>query len=346
MVAYLNIHTAYDLLNSSLKIEDAVRLAVSENVDALAITDTNVLYGFPKFYDTCIANNIKPIFGMTIYVTNGLNTVETVVLAKDNNGLKDLYQLSSEIKMNALEHVSFELLKRFSNNMIIIFKNVADEHRDIVQVFDSHEDTYLDHRSVLVQGIKHVWIQDVCYQTRHDADTISALAAIRDNTKLDLIHDQEDFGAHFLTENEIQQLDVNPEYFTQADRIAQKCDAELKYHQSLLPQYQAPNDESAKKYLWRVLVTQLKKLELNYDVYLERLKYEYKVITNMGFEDYFLIVSDLIHYAKTNDVMVGPGRGSSAGSLVSYLLGITTIDPIKFNLLFERFFKPRTCNNA
>lgn len=62
MVAYLNIHTAYDLLNSSLKIEDAVRLAVSENVDALAITDTNVLYGFPKFYDACIANNIKPIF--------------------------------------------------------------------------------------------------------------------------------------------------------------------------------------------------------------------------------------------------------------------------------------------
>lgn len=340
MVAYLNIHTAYDLLNSSLKIEDAVRLAVSENVDALAITDTNVLYGFPKFYDTCIANNIKPIFGMTIYVTNGLNNIETVVLAKDNYGLKDLYQLSSEIKMNALEHVSFELLKRFSNNMIIIFKNVADEHRDIVRVFDSHEDTYLDHRSVLVQGIKHVWIQDVCYQTRHDADTISALAAIRDNTKLDLIHDQEDFGAHFLTENEIHQLDVNPEYFTQADRIAQKCNAELKYHQSLLPQYQTPNDESAKKYLWRVLVTQLKKLELNYDVYLERLKYEYKVITNMGFEDYFLIVSDLIHYAKTNDVMVGPGRGSSAGSLVSYLLGITTIDPIKFNLLFERFLNP------
>ncbi|HHZ7115250.1 TPA: DNA polymerase III subunit alpha [Staphylococcus aureus] len=340
MVAYLNIHTAYDLLNSSLKIEDAVRLAVSENVDALAITDTNVLYGFPKFYDACIANNIKPIFGMTIYVTNGLNTVETVVLAKNNDGLKDLYQLSSEIKMNALEHVSFELLKRFSNNMIIIFKKVGDQHRDIVQVFETHNDTYMDHLSISIQGRKHVWIQNVCYQTRQDADTISALAAIRDNTKLDLIHDQEDFGAHFLTEKEINQLDINQEYLTQVDVIAQKCDAELKYHQSLLPQYETPNDESAKKYLWRVLVTQLKKLELNYDVYLERLKYEYKVITNMGFEDYFLIVSDLIHYAKTNDVMVGPGRGSSAGSLVSYLLGITTIDPIKFNLLFERFLNP------
>jgi DNA polymerase III subunit alpha len=74
--------------------------------------------------------------------------------------------------------------------------------------------------------------------------------------------------------------------------------------------------------------------------YWKRLKHEYDIITNMGFEDYFLIVSDLIHYAKTHDVMVGPGRGSSAGSLVSYLLGITTIDPIRFNLLFERFLNP------
>lgn len=79
-------------------------------------------------------------------------------------------------------------------------------------------------------------------------------------------------------------------------------------------------------------------MELNHDErYTKRLEHEYRVITEMGFEDYFLIVSDLIHYAKTHDVMVGPGRGSSAGSLVSFLLGITTIDPIRFNLLFERF---------
>lgn len=340
MVAYLNIHTAYDLLNSSLKIEDAVRLAVSENVDALAITDTNVLYGFPKFYDACIANNIKPIFGMTLYVTNGLNTVETVVLAKNNNGLKDLYQLSSEIKINAIDNVPFELLQRFSDNMVIIFKHVNEEHRDIIEVFESHEDIYLDHKSLPLNNKKHVWIQDICYQARQDADTISSLAAIRDNTKLDLIHDQEDFGKHFITENEIQQQNINQDYLIQADSIAQKCEAELNYHQSLLPQYQTPNNETAKDYLWRILVERLKKLELNNAKYQERLKYEYKIITNMGFEDYFLIVSDLIHFAKTNDVMVGPGRGSSAGSLVSYLLGITTIDPIKFNLLFERFLNP------
>ena len=80
-----------------------------------------------------------------------------------------------------------------------------------------------------------------------------------------------------------------------------------------------------------------KNWNLNHPHYIDRLKHEYAIITNMGFEDYFLIVSDLIHYAKTHNVMVGPGRGSSAGSLVSYLLGITTIDPIKFNLLLKDF---------
>ncbi len=310
---------------------------MSENVDALAITDTNVLYGFPKFYDACIANNIKPIFGMTIYVTNGLNTVETVVLAKNNDGLKDLYQLSSEIKMNSMENVSFELLQQFSSNLIIIFKNVADEHRDIVK-FLIRMKLVFDNKKCFSSGYK-ARIELEILLPNHNADTISALAAIRDNAKLDLIHDQEDFGAHFLTEKEIKQLDINQEYLTQVDVIAQKCNAELKYHKYFLNIRHLTMNQ-LKNICGVVLVTQLKKLELNYDVYLERLKYEYKVITNMGFEDYFLIVSDLIHYAKTNDVMVGPGRGSSAGSLVSYLLGITTIDPIKFNLLFERFLNP------
>ena len=132
-------------------------------------------------------------------------------------------------------------------------------------------------------------------------------------------------------------MEINDELIIKTDEIAQLCTAELNYHQSLLPQFQTPNGELSKTYLWQKLEEKLNYLNLNRPDYWERLKHEYDIITNMGFEDYFLIVSDLIHYAKTHDVMVGPGRGSSAGSLVSYLLGITTIDPIKFNLLFERF---------
>lgn len=132
-------------------------------------------------------------------------------------------------------------------------------------------------------------------------------------------------------------MEINDELIIKTDEIAQLCTAELNYHQSLLPQFQTPNGELSKTYLWQKLEEKLNHLNLNRPDYWERLKHEYDIITNMGFEDYFLIVSDLIQYAKTHDVMVGPGRGSSAGSLVSYLLGITTIDPIKFNLLFERF---------
>jgi len=88
MVVHLNVHTTYDLLYSSLRIKDVVAKAAKEGYTALAITDTNVLYGYPQFYDACIAANIHPIFGMTINVTDGLDVVETIVLARDNIGLK------------------------------------------------------------------------------------------------------------------------------------------------------------------------------------------------------------------------------------------------------------------
>ena len=340
MVAYLNVHSAYDLLNSSLKIEDIVKKAVSEDVSAIALTDTNVLYGYPQFYDACLAHNIKPIFGMTIYVTNGLENLETVLLAKNNDGLQALFQLSSAIKMKQLENVQCELLHRYNDNLIMIFKNVATQHKAIVEDFNQHPFVYLDHQSVSMDKLHHAWLQSIRYLTIDDADTIEAMSAIKNNQKLDLIHKPKNYNEHFITKNDRQELTIDQSFITETDEIAQLCNAELKYHQSLLPQYHTPEGETSKKYLWRLLEQQLEKLNLQQEQYQQRLKYEYRIITDMGFEDYFLIVSDLIHYAKTHDVMVGPGRGSSAGSLVSYLLGITTIDPIKFNLLFERFLNP------
>ncbi|MBO1198500.1 DNA polymerase III subunit alpha [Staphylococcus simiae] len=340
MVAYLNIHSAYDLLSSSLKIEDIVKKAVSEDVSAIALTDTNVLYGYPQFYDACLAHNIKPIFGMTLHVTNGLDYLEMVVLARNNEGLQALFQLSSEIKMNQLENVQCDLLQRYNENLIMIFKHVEPQHKAIVEEFKHHPFVYLDHLSISMDHMQHTWLQSIRYLTLNDADTLAAMSAIKNNQKLDLIHEPRDYGEHFITKNERQDLSINQKFIEETDKIAQLCNAELKYHQSLLPQYETPEEQPSKEYLWGLLVKKLEQLNLQQEQYQQRLTYEYQIITDMGFEDYFLIVSDLIHYAKTHDVMVGPGRGSSAGSLVSYLLGITTIDPIKFNLLFERFLNP------
>lgn len=340
MVAHLNIHTAYDLLNSSLRIHDVIHKAKKEGYSALAITDTNVLYGYPKFYDACMSADIHPIFGMTIYVTDGLYTIETVVLAQDNEGLKSLYQLSSAIKMKEKEEIPLEWLKNYEQHLIIIFKDVEASHIQILETFSEKNEVYINHTSDEAVNAKRIWLQSARYLDEDDAETIVALHAIKDNTKLDLVNETKSLGEHFPSRQELEQFNFSEEFIKNALDIENLCKAKLDYHQSLLPQFMTPNSEPSKDYLWSILIQQLKRWNLDNDNYYKRLKHEYNIITNMGFEDYFLIVSDLIHYAKTHDVMVGPGRGSSAGSLVSYLLEITTIDPLKFNLLFERFLNP------
>lgn len=341
LVAHLNIHSAYDLLNSSLKIHDVVTKATNEGYTALAITDTNVLYSYPQFYDACVGANIKPIFGMTIWLTDGLTSLETVVLAKNNEGLTDLIKLSSAIKMKDRIETSFEWLQKYAEHLIIIFKNVTVEHQNIVDQFKNHNGLYINHLSEAVIDAPMVWLQSANYLDREDANTITALNAIRDNKKLDLVNDPIDYHAHVLGEDELFDLNVSKEALENTEQIACLCTAELNYHQNLLPKFPTPNDLASKTYLMQILKEKLEEKQLDQNnKYRQRLNYEFKIITDMGFEDYFLIVSDLIHYAKTNDVLVGPGRGSSAGSLVSYLLDITTIDPIKYDLLFERFLNP------
>ena len=343
MVAHLNLHTTYDLLNSSLRINDVVKKAQNNHYDTLAITDTNVLYGFPKFYDACIKANIKPIFGMTVNVTDGLYTIETVVLAINNDGLRSLFQLSSAIKMKQKEVISVEWLKKYSTNFAIIFKQANQSHYSIVEQFQNHQNIFINHSSDLAfyNNIRVVWFKNARYLNQEDVETIPALEAIKNNTKIDLVNDTEDIGEHFPKQNELETLNIDREVWNNTLELASLCNASLEYHQNLLPKFDAPSGNSSKEYLWSQLQSSLKKMELNHDErYTKRLEHEYRVITEMGFEDYFLIVSDLIHYAKTHDVMVGPGRVSSAGSLVSFLLGITTIDPIRFNLLFERFLNP------
>lgn len=343
MVAHLNVHTSYDLLNSSIKIKDVIAKATKEGYTSLAITDTNVLYGYPQFYDACIAANIHPIFGMTIYLTDGLASVETIVLAKNNQGLKDLFKLSSAIKMKEKSETPLEWLNKYIDHLIVIFKDVTEAHQSILQNFIGNEDIFVNHSSQPGLDFPAVWAQSTNYLNEDDADTLTALAAIKNNEKLDLVKEVHDYNAHMFSRADLDTFHVSERIWQNTNYIASICNAELQYHQSLLPKFKTPNNQPSKDYLYEMLQQNLKQLNLSQaslQRYAKRLNHEYEIITRMGFEDYFLIVSDLIHFAKTHDVLVGPGRGSSAGSLVSYLLDITTIDPIKYNLLFERFLNP------
>ncbi|MDF2803330.1 MAG: dnaE, partial [Anaerocolumna sp.] len=123
--------------------------------------------------------------------------------------------------------------------------------------------------------------------------------------------------------------------------IANRCNVEIEFGEYKLPQFDVPPGFSALEYLQKLCMEGLKKRYTDPSrELLDRLEYEIDTISGMGFVDYFLIVGDFIRFARDNDIVVGPGRGSAAGSIVSYSLGITDIDPLKYNLLFERFLNP------
>lgn len=132
-----------------------------------------------------------------------------------------------------------------------------------------------------------------------------------------------------------------PEAVTNTYEIAKRCNVEFKFHELKLPEFSVPKGKTAYEYLREICYEGLEKNYPNYGKDInERLEYELKTIKDMGFVDYFLIVWDFIKFAKDSGIIVGPGRGSAAGSIVSYCLYITTIDPIKHNLIFERFLNP------
>ncbi|WP_251422707.1 DNA polymerase III subunit alpha [Veillonella agrestimuris] len=123
--------------------------------------------------------------------------------------------------------------------------------------------------------------------------------------------------------------------------IADRCNVEFRFDEHHLPRFDVPVGETSQSYLRKVCESEIPRLYGEYsDVLKERLDYELDVIGKMGFEDYFLIVWDYVRYAREHDILVGPGRGSAAGSVVAYLLGITGLDPLKYDLLFERFLNP------
>ena len=136
-------------------------------------------------------------------------------------------------------------------------------------------------------------------------------------------------------------IDV-PEAIENTNKIAERCNVSFDLESAHLPEFELPEGEpSAGGYLRKLCEAGLKARyqEITPEIK-ERMDYELDVIHSMGFDNYFLVVWDFIKYAKDHDIMVGPGRGSAAGSLVAYGLDITTLDPLKYNLLFERFLNP------
>lgn len=195
-------------------------------------------------------------------------------------------------------------------------------------------------------GIPLVATNDVHYLHAEDAATQDVLLAIRDNKKATDTErfSMKQFNLSFRSEAEMRELfkDI-PEAVDNTEKIASACNVHIEMGENHLPSFPLPEGQSADEYLRELCLAGYKKRypgETITPERQERMDYELSIIKKTGFASYFLIVQDFVNWAKGHGVVVGPGRGSAAGSFVAYLTGITNLDPIKYDLLFERFLNP------
>ncbi|MBQ7765266.1 MAG: DNA polymerase III subunit alpha [Lachnospiraceae bacterium] len=193
-------------------------------------------------------------------------------------------------------------------------------------------------------NIPLVATNDVHYTYEDDVEAHDLLLCIQTGKKVtDEDRMRYDGGQYYVkSEEEMRALfPYAQEALDNTVKIAERCNVEIRFHETKLPHYEVPEGYTPVSYLHKLCEDGFAKHYPNDDgTLMERMKYELQVIEQMGYVDYFLIVWDFINYAKANDIMVGPGRGSAAGSIVSYCLHITNIDPIHYQLLFERFLNP------
>lgn len=327
----LQVKTSYSILQSLNEIPKLISHAAFLGYTSLAITDVNNMFGVPQFYQECKKNNIKPIIGIQLNIENQI----VLLYAMNNNGYKNLVKLSTLISERPL---TIEDLKKYKENILLI-QPYEDYNQEIYDIYSNHYIGYSNKEQREKITEDKVLINDVSYLEKEDYKYLDYLYMIKELKVLGEYPLETHIGKHLLSEQEIKELTTEIDIHT-TQMIADLCNVELSYTPNLLPIYDESIDSfEYLKYLCnKGLNRRLKnKVEKKYQ---DRLEYELSIIKQMNFCNYFLVVWDYVKYAKQNNILVGPGRGSAAGSLVSYTLGIIDIDPIKYDLLFERFLNP------
>lgn len=336
MLTALEVKTSYSILSSLNRIDKLTEKARERGYFSLAITDTNNMFGVYEFYLACKKNNIKPIIGMTVEAcVKGDSKDKFILLCKNNDGYKNLIKLATIVSER---NVEVEDLEKYKDNLILIMP-YTNYNEEIVSIYDDVFTGYSNMNDRVNITDKCVFVSDISYIDKDDYKYLDYLVMIRDDKKLGEVELNTYKGKHLLSQDEFDMM-IDDEVLDNMKYIIDNCNVTLEYTKGLLPIYD--KDIEPFEYLKNLCYKGINK-RLNGNVteeYKKRLDYELDVINKMGFCDYFLVVWDYVKYAKFNNILVGPGRGSAAGSLVSYSIGITDVDPIKYDLLFERFLNP------
>lgn len=366
MTTHLFVRSCYTLLDSTIRIPELVSTAKKYGYQSVALTDHHVMHGVARFLHECKKEGIHPIVGLEVDVFYHEQKVPFLLLAKNNRGYSNLMKLSSML-CDGREYATYEeLIQYCEHNFLIVYGEggyfdaelISEDRTGITQKlaqmkselpsFDiaiSYEETSLwRSKNALLkalanaQGIQTVAVNKIYYLGQKDYETLKVLSAIKQGTTLRDKNVTPITGRYFLSIPEMEKI-YDADDLQRADEIASECYCDGNLEKTGIPVYPLKDGITAEQYLPQLCLAGLKK-RLNGDLkpaYVERLKHELQVIHQMGFEDYFLIVYDFIRYGRQKGIYIGPGRGSAAGSLVAYCLGITMVDPLQYHLLFERF---------
>ena len=386
---HLHVHSEFSLLDGANRIKDLPVRAKELGMDSIAITDHGVMFGIIDFYKACKVNDVKPIIGCEVYmaprtrfdkepnIDNKYNHL--ILLAKDNNGYKNLAKLVSLGFIDGYYYkprIDKELLEKYHEGLICCsaclageisqailkddmpkaeesamwFKNLFGEDYYLeIQANSLREQILVNQKLIMLSkklDIPLIATNDAHYLRKEDYYNHEVLLCVQTGKRM-TDEDRMSFTTndyYIKSPEEMEEYFSNiPEALENTVKIAEKCNVTFEFGNTILPNYDVPEEfETHYDYLKKLTDDGIKKRYGNNvtDEIIEREEYELSVIKNMGYVDYFLIVWDYINYAKSQGIPVGPGRGSGAGSIVAYAIGITDIDPIKYSLIFERFLNP------
>ncbi len=400
---HLRTHSAYSLLEGALQIGKIIGHAKDDNAPAIAVTDTNNLFGALEFAQKASKDGVQPIIGCVVDIAFGdhqpegrainrrdaLDLSPVVLLASSEEGYANMVRLVSrsylETEAGDPVHIRADWLPDLSEDVIFltggaegpIGKPLSNEREErarsrlefLKNIFGDR--LYVElHRQRGYDRVLESKLVDLAYEYElplvatneaffkqsGDYEAHDALLAIADGQVIASDDRRRLTPDHYLkSQSEMAALFADlPEALENTVEIARRCHWYTQTRAPILPRFtgesddpeaalQAEADEMARQ-AREGLEERLKLFGLaeghTHEDYIKRLDYEISIIVRMKFPGYFLIVSDFIKWAKQQDIPVGPGRGSGAGSLVAYALTITDVDPLRFSLLFERFLNP------
>lgn len=357
----------YSLMNSSLRVEDIVAHGVNQRQTHVALVENDRLFSSALFLKCCQTHNVTPIIGVTLNCVINEHQVKISFVAKNTQGFYAIAKLSTLASQNKdkinIEHISID-----SNVFVFVhidhswFEESVIQMREVevssaLAVLSStfhHFMVVLTHFHIEFWKIRNTWMLQtfkdkvafipslhIAFKSNDDAIVLSTLRAIALNRKVDdplnVIN-----GDTFLRDRDELLLLFPNQLHEALTQIVNAIEPIVLSHITSLPSPQLPIKATPDQYLISLCQKGLEKrskgkIEHHYQ---QRLNFELDVIIKMGFENYFLLIWDIIRFAKSQAIPVGPGRGSAAGSLVSYCLGITHVDPLQYGLLFERFLNP------